>query len=479
MLSHLLQLLEALPTGQRIRRGGLFILAITLALSIYPLVRLTQLDPLFYRPFPASIQALIRYEFGHFQQAARLYRDRYHDMALKGAFSEDSLLAAIFSGDTTEAKQIAAELLHKNPDDVRALKALIEVALQETDLKSAGQLTERVLALNENDVEALLFATMISSLNQTYGRAINELNLALRTSESGTIITFLRILEVTGQLQDSEDPPFCLLAHYYRYLRMFDASKGKWAMQAAEQAIVAGDHPAEAYVTIGIALAKQGRAQRALGAFQKAIQSDPSFGMAYRWAAMTYAQAGDRTHSYLMHKAAFETDRTDSLFRDDLYFEMRDRKEFTRLAKAMETILLQAPTDLVAYSYAAYAYRQSGQIERAHELLRQALLLEPHGPPAYDAKAVMLQEIRRTDEAEQLLKKSIQLAANRPPAYRTLARLYQQQGRTEEALTTYEAVVRLRGRDEYENAIEFCSHYGQKDRAVEETCHERLWRHHR
>ena len=69
---------------------------------------------------------------------------------------------------------------------------------------------------------------------------------------------------------------------------MYDSAKGQWVVRTAEQAIAAGDHQAEAYVTIGIVLEKQGLRQRALESFQKATQIDPSYGMAYRWASVVY-----------------------------------------------------------------------------------------------------------------------------------------------------------------------------------------------
>jgi tetratricopeptide (TPR) repeat protein len=475
MPSYLAHLFKSFPVSRGIRQKALFLAVITTAILFYVLFRASQLNPLFYTPFPQSIEPLAFYELGYFQQSAKSYRAMYKRAGENGAFSENPLLKALLSEDPIGTRQAAASLLSANPDDLQALKALTEVALQEHDIKSAGELTKRMLAVNEDDADALVLAALVATLNHSYGEAIGLLNLALRTGDSGNLLTLLDVLEMAGQLRDSNEPPLCLLAHFYRYLRIYDSAKGQWAVRTAEQAIAAGDHPAEAYVTIGIALEKRGLRQRALESFQKATQIDPSYGMAYRWAAGIYAKSGDHSHEYLMNRAAFQTNPSDHLFRDDLYYELRDRKEFAQLAKAMQQAIDQDAGDIVALSYVISAHRQLGHEEQAQQYSRQALPLEPRGPQAYDAKAWILQQMGRLDETEQLLKESIRLDGYRPEPYRALARLYQKQGRVEEAFSTYERVLLFRGGQEGQKVLEFCAGYERTDLKLAEACRDRLF----
>jgi tetratricopeptide (TPR) repeat protein len=294
------------------------------------------LDYLFYTPFPQSLEPLAFYELGYLQESAKSYRAVYKGASENGVYSKNPLLTALLSEDLSGARRTAATLLNENPDNLIALNALAEMAFQANDLKSAGELTKQVLAINQDDVDALVLAALIATRNHSYGEAIKLLDLALRTEQTGNVLTFLSVLDMTGRLRDSNEPPLCLLSFFYRYLSIFDRAKGQWAVHTAEQAIAAGDHPAEAYVTIGMTLEKRGMGQRALEAFQRATQLDPSYGMAYRWAAVVYRKAGDRSHEYLMNRAAFQTNPSDQLFRDDLYYELRDRKEFAHLAKAIQ-----------------------------------------------------------------------------------------------------------------------------------------------
>lgn len=475
MRSSILHRIEPLSVGRRIRRKALLLAAIIIAILAYPIVRVSELDSLFFTPFAQSLEPLAFYELGYFQQSAKSYRAAYKHAGENGAYSENPLLTALLSADPNRARESATILLNENPDDLRALNALTEIAFQANDLKSAGELTKQVLALNEDDTDALVLAALVATRNHSYGEAIRLFNLALRTGETGNVLTFLDVLETAGQLRDSHDPPLCLLAHFYRYLRMYDSAKGQWAVRTAEQAIAAGDHQAEAYVTIGIALEKRGLRQRALELFQKAIQIDPSYGMAYRWAADAYEQSGDRSHEYLMRKAAFQTNPSDHLFRDDLYYELRDRKEFRQLAKAMQQAIDQDPGDIVAHNYVAYAHRQLGHEEQAHHHLREALPFEPSGPHAYDVKAWILKEFGRQDEAEQLLKKSIRIDGGRPQPYRVLAEIRQQQGHVEEAFVAYEMALIVGGSNERSRALEFCSRYDRTDLKLAEACRDRLF----
>lgn len=475
MRSYLAQLLESFSVYRSIRRKALLFATILTAITICLGFRLSQLDPLFYTPLPQLIVPLALYELGYFEQAAKRYRATYKQAGKNRVYSEDLLLRALFSADLDSARRTAETLLSENPDDIRALNALTKVAFQANDLKSARELTNQVLSLNEDDTDALVLAALIATRNESYGEAIGLFDLALRTGETGSVLTFLDVLETAGQLRDSNEPPLCLLATFYRYLHMYDRAKGQWAVRTAEQAIAAGDHQAVAYVTIGIVLEKQGLRQRALESFQKATQIDPSYGMAYRWASVVYGKAGDRSHEYLMNRTAFQTNPSDHLFRDDLYYELRDRKEFRHLAKAMQQVIDQDPDDIVAHNYVAFAHKQLGHEEQAHQYLRQALSFEPHGPHAYDVKAWILQEFGRQDEAEQLLMKSIRIDGSRPQPYRVLAQLRQLQGHNEEAFVAYEMALNLGGSDERSRALEFCSTYERTDHKLAEACRERLF----
>lgn len=438
-------------------------------------IRVSQLAPLFYTPFPHALIPLTLYELGYFEQAAQRYRAVYQQAGTSREDSHDPLLGVLLSGDSERATRTAKARLGENPDDLRALKTLATLAYRANDLQAAGTFSRQVLSRNEDDTDALVLTALIATRQQSYDDAIRLFNLALRTGETGTILTLLDVLELAGQLRDAHDPPECLLAHFYRFLRMYDHAKGHWAVRSAERAIAAGDHPAAAYVTIGIVQVKEGLLQRALETFQTAIQIDPSYGMAYRWAATVYKKAGDQSHEYLMRRAAFETNPSDHLFREDLYDTLSERKEFRPLVRAMQQAIAHDPGDLVAYNYVAFALTHLGDETQARHYWQRAMALEPHSPHAYDVKAWMLLMLGRYAEAEPLLTTSIQIDGARPQPYRVLAHLRYRQGDQEGAFVAYEQALVLGGSAEESRVLEFCATYEHTDQTFAETCRARLF----
>jgi tetratricopeptide (TPR) repeat protein len=119
---------------------------------------------------------------------------------------------------------------------------------------------------------------------------------------------------VAGDLARQPRPPLCLLAHYHRYLRIFDAGQARVALDYARRAVAAGDHPADAWLTIGIIHDKRGQHAQALHAFQQAIAADPSHAEAYRWAAVQASRLGDQLLEYRMVRQALEKAPTDPFY---------------------------------------------------------------------------------------------------------------------------------------------------------------------
>jgi tetratricopeptide (TPR) repeat protein len=120
------------------------------------------------------------------------------------------------------------------------------------------------------------------------------------------ITSFLWALETTGRLTrlPPGQRPACLLAHWHRYLRIFDPWQGWVAIRHAEQAIRAGDRPADAFVTIAIVRDKQGKPQATFEALMKALEIDPRNPEALLWAAKSYSERGDVANEFRVLKEA-------------------------------------------------------------------------------------------------------------------------------------------------------------------------------
>lgn len=435
--------IKSVPLRSRIVLACLLLVGFLFLLT----VRSKELAPLFYQPFPRGLQALIFYELGDYSKAAKIYRAQYQEMIESGKTTHDPGLDAFLRGDLALAQKLTRQLLDKDPDNIPALMMLGEIALEQGSFEDAKNFSKQVLRMNPKHGDALVLAAVAYTRTGASGEALDFLNRVLRIGEVGArLTTFLNVLETTGDLAKlSEDKiPLCLLAHYYRYLRIYDESNGKLAIRFAEKAITAGDRPADAYLTIGIVYEKRRRPQKALEAFTMATEVNPAYAMGYRWAAVVYSKAGyPQEYEYLMRKAAVKADPADDYLLDEYYNFLLTMKDYYLIVTSMEKTLASNPQNLSAHVYAGRGYELLGEPLGAKEHYEHAVKLVPESPMAYEGKLWALQQLGKFDEMEPLLQEAIKIAPQDSTAHRSLANLYRQQGRNSEAVKQYDLVLLL------------------------------------
>mgnify|MGYP001456769697 CR=1 FL=1 len=145
---------------RRLSRNNLLGIGL-IVLLLFLGVRLSQLAPLFYTPFPHALIPLTLYELGYFEQAAHRYRAVYQQTVMSRDDSHDPLLGVLLSGDSEQATRMAKARLGENPEDLRALKTLATLAYRANDLQLAGTFTRQVLLLNEDDPDALVLTALL------------------------------------------------------------------------------------------------------------------------------------------------------------------------------------------------------------------------------------------------------------------------------------------------------------------------------
>ena len=160
-------------------------------------------------------------------------------------------------------------------------------------------------------------------------KAIDRLRHALRYNYAGQRITaYLWGLQTAGEIQqDSPDGlRWALLAHYYRYLRIFDPSNASWARDAATRAIESGSRLDDAYITLGILEEKTGDYDAALPYFLKAVEANSHNPEAYRRAANMYRHRGsDLLNEYKMWEGAYTASSFEDFYRDGLVAFLTER----------------------------------------------------------------------------------------------------------------------------------------------------------
>ena len=407
-----------------------------------------QMNSLFFQESIHGAKGLLFYLTGSYSNAAKAYRAHFVEEYKAGQTSGDAILDALVRGDLPTAKAYTQQALENDPDNLQTRLDLGEIALAENDLGQALDIFERILKTEPDHIDTLLLASIAYARAGNTDQAIDALNRALRNDRIGSRLTgFLMFLETTGALSHLPDrqKPLCLLAQYYRYLLFYDQSNGTPAIEYAQRALTAGDHPADAYLAIGIVHQKQGRQEQALQALYKAIEANPKHAEAYRWAATVYTSRGDDLlNAYRMWKGGYEA-APDDLFYTGAYITFLHRR-MGDLKQAL-TISLKSlerwPDNPMMLRHVADLYQLLGEYELAIAHYRQLLVLQPENAEIYDQIGYSLAELDRTEEAIAAFQTALSLAPNRAESHIGLGVIFQRNHRHKEAITEFEAALRF------------------------------------
>jgi tetratricopeptide (TPR) repeat protein len=359
----------------RLRGVGLhpsIILALVLmSLWMVAYRRLNGIGSEFYEPSAAGVRAFALYLNGRYGDAARAYRLAHRAPVWMDEANDPTGAFAMAVGDAELAQQRARAALEIAPLAVEPRVTLAEVALDRSDLAGASRELTAVLAMQRDHADALYLSAVVFARAGRRGEAIDSLNRALRSGNAGERrATLFRLLELAGDLEagPAAQRPLCLLAHLFRYLRIFDDAHGTRALTYAAQAVAANDRPADAWLTIAVVQDKLKRHEAAMQAARHALAADPRHAEAYRWAAVEARRRGDLLLQYRMIRGAFESAPADPFYLEDLaQAVLGGLSDPHMMAALMERALAADPTNAEARKHLEAARRAlaSPQITQA------------------------------------------------------------------------------------------------------------------
>jgi tetratricopeptide (TPR) repeat protein len=424
--------------------------------------RYLHMDERFFQPSEHGAAGLVFYLLGDYSRAAKAYRAHFAAEIRDSGAIEDVTLESLLVGDHATATAMARARLGRDPGDVDALLTLGEVAYETGAFDEALRLFAEALEKQPEQFDALLLSSLASARAGDSAKAIESFNRALRYNRvESRLTTFLAFMEGTGELAKLRGPraPLCVLAHYYRYFRIYDRSNANLVIAYAKKAIAAGDHPADAYLTMGITYEREGSREKALTALLSAIQIDPTHAYDHRWAAAVYSARGDLANEYRMRKAAAELAPGDPFYALELveFLEKRMADHLQALA-VVRKILDAAPNNVEALAWAGSLHSSIGEYAQSIELYQRALSLSPRDPFLHDNLGYSLNEIGRVEEAIASFQTAVALDPEYRHAHLMLAHLYRGQRRIQETVTEYETAFRIRRPDAPELA-ELCTVY--------------------
>jgi eukaryotic-like serine/threonine-protein kinase len=163
----------------------------------------------------------------------------------------------------------------------------------------------------------------------------------------------------------------------------------------------------------------------ALPDYQRAIELDPNFAMAYARLGTVYNNLGQTELSEQFRKKAFEL-RDRASEREKLYIASHYYTDSGQLDKgiaALELYKQTYPRDMIPYNNLANEYSKLGQYENALDNARKGLELDPDSLSCYAQVALAYAGLNRLDEAKATLAAAEQRVPNNPETHSYLAAL--------------------------------------------------------
>jgi tetratricopeptide (TPR) repeat protein len=411
---------------------------------LFAVDHLARMDRRFFGGTVSAARALAHYMVGDYGRAARFYREALRREVLPAA---PALSWSLFARGELEQATVQARMeSHAAPTDPEPLLTLAEIALARRDGATALAEAGRALELRRDDYDALLITAVAHARKGAQQPAIDALARALRHGVERRVTVFLAVLEATGELDGgpTDRRPNCLLAHLHRYLHMYDASHAGPASRYARRAIEARDHPDDAYVTLGIMHAKEGRPTRAFAAFQQALAVNPFNTAALLGAARFHADRGETEEEYRLLRAAVEADSNDRLVVARFHGFLTDKLgDYAQALAFAEAAVASNPGDGDAWWRRGTVQTQIGEHREALDSYRRAAALMPRTAALYEHIGAAFAELGREDEAFAAYGQAIALDPDRPQPHLGLAVLHHKSRRWTAAIQEFETAARL------------------------------------
>src|SRR6266852_6299460 len=168
----------------------------------------------------------------------------------------------------------------------------------------------------------------------------------------------------------------------------------------------------------------------ALPLYQRAVELDPNFAMAYARLGTVYNNLGQSELSEQNREKAFEL-RDRASEHEKLYIMSHyyvDSGQLDKGITALELYKQTYPRDSIPYNNLSAVYNQMGQYENALDNARQAVQLDPDSASGYSNVGFAYAGLNRLDEAKATFNQALQRKAGPTVAHSSLAIIAWQQG---------------------------------------------------
>lgn len=321
--------------------------------------------------------------------------------------------------------ELAEELLRDFRRDENSLMIMGNVLHRQGDANEAVKFMHEALEINPKRADAY---AAIGSLSFDRGKF------------EESIAQYRKALEIEPRLPDTHSS----IGHALMMLGRHDE-----AIEELEKEIQISPGSAFAYFLLGQTYLQQREYEKAKESYEVTIKVDPNYANAYYGLATACAKLGSRDEAKMYsqrfkelkaearqslkgRKAEYDDFAVTQKSAAATYIKVgRMYRDSGKLDKA-EDLLKQAtgldPENVVSYLELASVYQADGQPGKALQMYKKIGEIQPESAISYFMIGILSAHLKQFDDAEQAFTKMITLAPKKSDGYRELARLYLKTG---------------------------------------------------
>lgn len=424
-----------------------------------------------------AVAGLIQYEAGNYTDAAGDFRKHFkerfsHLVPEKEEFNGRLLLRLYLKNDLKKAADFSRRALDSEPSAPFPSLILGAISLENNKQDEALDYFSKILKSESAHPDALVLSGCALIQKGDYPGALSSFYAVLKAGQTRNIHTFTLyfLLESAGALHSlpKERQPSALLAIVHRMLLVFDPSQEKNAIAYARRAVQAGDHPAEAWNTIGIAYEKGGLRKKAIEAYGKASAVDPKNVEAYAKASILYSEIGNLDQEEAMLKKAYEASQGEPYAGECLScFLWRKKGDYAGAMEVNLKTLEKKPENLRAIYQLMELDNELGKYSDALVYGARGLLIAPNNTRIMEEMGRSYLKLNQRSEAKALFLKALSVDSDLPWAHRTLAVLYKEEQSYIDAIREYSLAFKGGYKNTWDMA-QFC-HLIEEEKAYQEA----------
>jgi tetratricopeptide (TPR) repeat protein len=204
---------------------------------------------------------------------------------------------------------------------------------------------------------------------------------------------------------------------------------------------------AEAYFILGTGYGQKGKYEKAIEAFNKAIELKPDFAKAYNNQGNVYDNKGEYDKAIEAYNRAIELNPDYANVYNNLGIAYKDKGEYDKAIESYNKSIELSPDYAEAYNNLGIVYSDKGEYDKAIKAYNEAIKLEPDFAKVYNNLANVYANKDEWDNAIKAYIEAIELGLDDAIVYAAIGNAYFHKGKYDKAIKAYNEAIKLKPDD--------------------------------